>query len=193
MKNKEVLEFAVGLSQLRKELTGRLFTHAVVLNRDKLEMYVKALEEARKPSEAMQEYLDKFEEFKKEFSTKDEDGNPILKERLDQRTGLKSMFYDIPDNNNPGSQYSIRRTELFEETKEVIEEHNKMITEWVNVLLEEVSEFDPTMISLNDVPVIFPKESPYPAILGTGIVISLYFLWPLHSIYCFDWSRYWFN
>ena len=152
MKNKEVLEFAVGLSQLRKELTGRLFTHAVVLNRDKLEMYVKALEEARKPSEAMQEYLDKFEELKKEFSTKDEDGNPILKERLDQRTGLKSMFYDIPDNNNPGSQYSIRRTELFEETKEVIEEHNKMITEWVNVLLEEVSEFDPTMISLNDVP-----------------------------------------
>ncbi len=152
MKNKEVLLLSVGISNLRRTLSGRTFTHAVVLNRNKLEVYVKALEEARKPSDEMKVYLDKFEALKLEYATKDAKGKPILCEGRDPFTGGTGWFYDLPQNDDPNSEYTKKRMVMNEESKTFIDTHNEMMVEWGDELLEKDSEFNPTMIDIKDAP-----------------------------------------
>jgi len=152
MKNKEVLMFNNGLNSLRNELSGRVFANAIALNKEKIGLYVKALNEAKKPNKNMQEYLDAFEQLKKEYATKDSKGNPVINEGIDPMNGEKTYFYDIPDNNNPHSEFVQKRDKLYEEHKKAIDEYNSNLQEWAEVLLEQESEFKPVMIKLTDVP-----------------------------------------
>lgn len=152
MKNRELLELNNGLMRLRKDLTGRVFNHAIVRNRQKIGPFVEALNAAKKPDEKMDEYLQKFEELKKEYARKDEHGNPIIRKGIDPMTGENTFFYDIPDNENPHSEFIRKRNIIYEEYKETIDGYNKVLQEWSDVLLDEESEFVPTMIRIEDVP-----------------------------------------
>ena len=152
MKNKEVFNLANGLNGLRKELTGRMFTHAVVLNRIEIKPHFVALEEAMKPSKEMQEYLNKFDELKKEYSCKDEHGNPIIKKGKDPISGDESFFYDIPEINNLNGEFSKKKNKLYAEYKDVIEQYEALMEDWNNKLLEKESKFQCTMIDRDDVP-----------------------------------------
>ena len=152
MKNSEVLEFAQCLNGLRSDLTGRLFTHAVVLNQQKIEPFVKALEAARKPSDKMQEYLDQFEKLKIKYAIKDATGQPLVKTQKDPLSGRDLTFYDIPSSEDPHSEFTQERNDLYNIYKKFIDENTKMIEEWVEKLLSKASEFKPTMIDLSDIP-----------------------------------------
>lgn len=152
MKNRELLELNNGLQRLRKDLPGRVFNHAVVLNKQKISPLISALNAAKKPSEKMNEYLQKFEELKKEYAKKDEKGNPVIRQGIDPMTGANTFFYDIPDNEDPHSEFVQKRNTLYEEYKEVIDAHTKVLQEWSEELLDKESEFQPTFINLSDVP-----------------------------------------
>jgi len=152
MKNKELLEFVSGLNSLRSDLRGRVFTHAVVLNQQNAVSHIKALEEARKPSEEMQKYLDKFEALKREYAKKDGQGNEIIKTANDPRTGMPGRFYDIPDAEDPHSEFTKKRNELYEANKNTIDEHTKMLQEWDKLLLTKDSDYQVKKIDLDDIP-----------------------------------------
>lgn len=159
MKNKEVLVLWKGLNGLRDDLTGRVFNHAVILNLENITVYVKSLNKAKDPNKEMQKFLDDMELLNERYALKDEKGNPIIKKGIDPSTNLETFFYDIPDNNNPYSEYVKTKENVFKSNKSVIDNHNKMIKEWTEVLLEKESEFTPVLIKLTDIPdAIYKKE-----------------------------------
>ena len=152
MKNHEVLEFGTALAELRKDLPGRVFSHAVVLNRKSIAPFVEALQEAREPSEEYLEFDQKFEELKKEHANKDGQGNPIIKTGIHPQSNKELMFYDVPSVNDPESEFSKKALALREEYMEHLKANEKMIEEWACARVDEDSEFKPIQIDLKDMP-----------------------------------------
>lgn len=152
MKNKELFDFAAGLNAVTDEFKGRVFAHAVVLNRKKIDPFVKSLQEAAKPSKEMDEYFTKFEELKKVHCNKDEEGNPVVKMVFEQTIGREVPHYDINGANDPKSPFSIEREKLISQYKDVIEQHREKMTDWNDNLMEKDSDFEPYMIEIGDLP-----------------------------------------
>lgn len=151
MKNNEVLDFGFGLGTLRRELEGRVFAHAVALNLQNLEKHTKSLEKAREASPEMKEYIQKFEELKKQSSL-DKEGKPVIKMDINPQTGEQAPFYDIPGSDDPKSEFSKKREALIKQYNPAIDKHTAMLKEWNEVLLEKESTFEVIKIDLDDIP-----------------------------------------
>lgn len=131
------------LSQLSQEKTTAKGAYGIAKNKKLLEAEIKSMEEAREnlkyPKEKLEEFDTKRIALCKELADKEEDGSP----KLD-----KNMFVFSPDNK---AIFEEKFSVIREEYKDVLEERNKVDTEYRTFLSEE-TELTVHEIKIADMP-----------------------------------------
>lgn len=139
-----------------KYIPSGKFLYAVAKNISKLESIQKTLQKVIEEKAEFKKFLEERDQVNKQFAIKDDDGQPKLKETF--FNGQMQMSYVIDGIDSPESPYSTKVTALKKKYKAEIEERDKQIDRY-NELIKSESEFVPFMISIDEVPLGLPAET----------------------------------
>lgn len=142
MKRKELLELNAALTQLKNEKGDKRFKFAINRNLEYFEPEIKAIRETQKDSSEYSEFLQKRQLIGKEFADRDENGNPKI-----QLIEGNEVFLITERKDEANAKVS----ELVEEYKEVLEEKEREMKQFKDLMEEEV-ETDVCKISFKYLP-----------------------------------------
>lgn len=145
LKNRQVLDLAEGLARIeKKELknSSAIFNYAVLLNQDVVSGKGQAIIAMSNLSEDYIEFEKKKEELIKSYAEKDESGKIIYTDDEQSWAKIKEGCEE---------ELTQKLNNFIEENKAVIEQREKDIEDFKNVLNDEV-ELDIYEIDLKDIP-----------------------------------------
>lgn len=137
MKNEELGVLLQGINAVGS-LKGLKFAYAIAKNKKAVTSEVEILQESIKPSEGFAKYDKERMELCKELADKDDKGNPKM---------ANNEFVIVANKED----FDIRVKALRERNKDVIDERDKQLKEF-NELLKAESDFKPFKIDFEDVP-----------------------------------------
>lgn len=152
------------------------FSYAVSRNKQRLELVIKSLDEMATPNEEHKKFIDEREELLKEYSKKDEDGNPVIHQTPGPMGQMKKGFL-IPNVTDKSSDFNVQLEKLQKKHKKTIDEQAEKEKKYQEYLENEADDFEPIMVDWKLVPdglsqqamdgvffMIKPEEAKKPAI-----------------------------
>lgn len=120
MKRNDLYSMRISLQKIQAmNLSGAKFIYAVSANLRTIESELKHMEKAIEPSEAFEHYRLELKKTVEKFAKKDDKGEFILKDSIDQ-FGNAIKIYDVKGVENTDSEYN-------KAIKEVEEKHNVVV------------------------------------------------------------------
>jgi hypothetical protein len=147
----DLIEMRNNLDQVNNiEGANAKFVYAVAKNKRRLDQIIKDLDKMIEPTEELTEYRKAIEKINQEFAEKDLDGT--VGYTFDPKYGR--MYRKIVGIGNPESAYSRKIEKLKEKYKNAIDEHEKKVKSYTDLLKEDVpeDEYRKHMIDLDIVP-----------------------------------------
>lgn len=141
MKRKELIEIFYNLSSI-KDIEGVKLGYAIAKNIDRIKGEVDLVQKAINPSEEFQEYETKRVDLATKYAEKDENGKPIT----------QNNAFVISDRSTFAKKFSALRAEY----ASVIEEQDKKLVEYEELLEEEV-EHELHKVKMEDIPETMAK------------------------------------
>jgi hypothetical protein len=137
MKKRNLYELMESINKV-SDLKGVKFAYTLIKNKKKIENEIKILEEIIKPSEKFTLYETERIKLCELYCDKDNNGNPIIENN-------RYKILDI-------DKFNDELTNLKNNNKNTIDDRDKQIAEYNNLLMEDVDiEFD--MIKFEDLPI----------------------------------------
>lgn len=154
IKNKDLYRFRQGFDSLYNVEIPADLSLKVIKNLRLINIELEDLEKIVKPSEVfLKEYQPKVEDLAKKYCTKDENGNPLLKQ---EQNGSK--LYTFNDEDKKQFEVDLIELENQEENKELISTRKKQI-ETFNELLEKESTIELFKVDISLLPkTITPQQ-----------------------------------
>ena len=145
MKKVDLYSFKRGLESA--DFSHPSMTYAVQKNLRKVKEVITDMEAAIKHSDNFAAFVKAREELAKQFSEKDDSGNPKTKE-ISTGDGGFQRIYIIPGQDDLTSKYRKELTKLEKKHEEDIKEHTEKVRKYNDEFLLDDSEFQPFMIDL---------------------------------------------
>jgi len=146
MRKKDYHLFLEGLKESKFEHPS--ITFIVHKNKKIIEEEVEQLKKLIEPSEEVKEFTKEREELAKQFAERDEEGNPKIKTYTNS-DGSTLSYYEIPGQDNAKSEYTKAFNTLKEKYKEALDTHQKLVTRFNEVTLEEKADIEIKKIKLD--------------------------------------------
>jgi len=149
MKRIELLRFRREIENVHE--SGSKFCYALAKNKRKADIEIEDIKKARNVSDEYTEFIKDVDDLKKEYTKKDENGQPVIIQKMGD-DGKPLSFYDIENAEDKNSPFRKAIIALEEKNVKVIEEFKLIEKEYIEVFLEEESKFDMHYIRLGDIP-----------------------------------------
>lgn len=153
MTNRQVLAFANGLQGVDAPDMEGDFNYAISANKAEAKRIAVSINAAIKPNEAMEKYEQERRDLIIKHCDKDERGEPIS--RVVTAGDQTFIKYNVPDIDDPKSDYNRELGVIKENYKGDIEAHEKKL----KFLDKDNSEFKPIMIPRKDIPKGLSREA----------------------------------
>lgn len=147
MKNRDILLLDQELPNLSLPDMDRWFNYAVQETIERAATKAKSIRKVIEPKPRMVEHNDKLKELQKKHANKNEFDEPILKV-TDLGNGRRLEVFDIPEVNNPKSEFNLAVESLKDEYADAIEEYK----DGLKFLDEDNFDFEPHWVTIDQIP-----------------------------------------